>query len=113
LEKGPDAAKVINDIRRLGDNYSYESGLTIGLSDLSPLKKDRDEIMPDMLREIRSIPERERTQDKLGAIYANTSTRATRPWTRILKPPHPNWVTFIYPKRAARNHNTATCCFRL
>lgn len=70
LEKGPDAAKVINDIRRLGDNYSYESGLTIGLSDLSPLKKDRDEIMPDMLREIRSIPERERTQDKLGAIYA-------------------------------------------
>lgn len=69
LDKGPDAGKVINDIRRLGDSVAHDTGLTISLSDLKPLKEARDIMMPSLLKELRSLPEKERTQENLGNIY--------------------------------------------
>lgn len=85
LDKGADAAKVINAIRHLGDTVAYENGLSIGLSDLAPMKQARDEIMPEMLREIRSIPEKELTQDKLNAIYTKYIDQGNKALTEHFK----------------------------
>lgn len=77
-DKGPEAARVINAMRNLGDEYSYESGLTISLSDLKPLKEQRDKIMPDLMREIRALPKDKRNMENLGPIYSKYIDRATR-----------------------------------
>ncbi len=47
-----DYADIVNDLRKLGDEYSTYIGFTVGLDDLKPLTKERDKIIGPILDDI-------------------------------------------------------------
>lgn len=47
-----DYANIVNELRKIGDEYSTYIGFTIGMDDLKPLSKERDEIINPILDDI-------------------------------------------------------------
>jgi DNA-directed RNA polymerase subunit beta' len=63
------AGKIANELRILGDSYAYETGHTIGLSDIAPLEGIQHKLFYKLNKNINSLPQDQRTQEKLLSIY--------------------------------------------
>ena len=72
------AGRIMNELRKLGDNYAYEKGHTIGIEDIEPFKKLRNDILMKLKIDIGKIPKDKRTQEKLQTIYTDYIKGATR-----------------------------------
>ena len=76
-----DTGTIVTKLRQLGDLTAYETGFTIGLSDLTPLKKERASIIDSIKKDIHSAQKDGITQEKLNNIYMKGVNKLT---TKVL-----------------------------
>jgi len=67
------AGKIINDLRRLGDDHAYRTGFTLGISDIAPVKDLQHRAIKDIISKINRLPEDKRTSLNLENIYKDVS----------------------------------------
>lgn len=68
-------AHVANGLANLGFRMAYESGHTVRLSDIQPLREVRREIIKDTERQIAKLPAAERTDAKITSMWVDATKR--------------------------------------
>ncbi len=72
-----EASKAIDFLRKLGDDTAYEQGVSFGISDIAPMKDIQEETVKNIREEIRHLSSKEKTNDKINAIYKKHADIAT------------------------------------
>ena len=76
-DKENNTADIMTKLRDLGEDYTFRTGFTVGVKDMTPLKKIREETMVELKKEIASIPKNKDYQDKLLGVYVKYSNKLT------------------------------------
>jgi len=62
--------RILNELRKLGDEHIYETGLTLSLEDMKPMKNEREKIIRQINSDLAKVPKKDRSIDIVEGVFS-------------------------------------------